>query len=256
MKKGFTLIELAVVTVIVGLLIAGLIIGQSLVSQAKLQKVITDIGGYEAASRQFKEKYKFWPGDYPFASEQWDVAAATSGNHNGDGDGRINNQISSSPVTNERLAFWQHLSKAGLVKNSYNGVEKAVPFQLGFDPGVNTPKLDLGNRETYNGLTFEDTIIYPLFNFSVEGLQLSGVLESGSVVWSQSGGLFRVVPGFTAEESYYIDNKIDDGAPSGRLVGTIPVSQDPNPASPCIVGGAYDLSFEGTCIALGYLFED
>ncbi len=43
LKMGFTLIELSIVIVIIGLIVAGIIGGQSLVRQAKVRPIITNI---------------------------------------------------------------------------------------------------------------------------------------------------------------------------------------------------------------------
>ena len=86
MKKGFTLIELSIVLVVIGLLTAGVLIGQSLVDSAKVGRVIRDIQQYTIAANNFKSTYKQWPGDYSKPSfAGCGINAAYPCNGNGDG---------------------------------------------------------------------------------------------------------------------------------------------------------------------------
>ena len=62
-KQGFTLVELSIVIIIIGFLIAGISAGTSLIRQAGLSSVITDLTNYKMAVNMFKDKYGGLPGD-------------------------------------------------------------------------------------------------------------------------------------------------------------------------------------------------
>lgn len=177
MKKGFTLIELAVVTVIVGLLIAGLIIGQSLVRSAKIQEFIVDNQEYSQAVGLFEQKYKFLPGDYPFATDQW------SGTFNGNGDGDASDTISASRTENG--LFWQHLSLSGLISDSFDGT--LINKDTNPLPSINIPELDTdlvgsGYRDVdargFRYDFFNGPDLYVIDNKIDDGLVRSGELSA------------------------------------------------------------------------------
>lgn len=72
--KAFTLIELSIVVVIIGLIVAGVVAGQSLVKQAKIRGVIQNWQKYTAAVTAFQLQYNTIPGDMPNASSYWSGA--------------------------------------------------------------------------------------------------------------------------------------------------------------------------------------
>jgi prepilin-type N-terminal cleavage/methylation domain-containing protein len=81
---GFTLVELAIVIVLIGLIVSAVIAGQTLVKQANLRSAITKMISYIVAANSFKLSYNYFPGDVPNADAYgWDV------NLNGNGDGKI-----------------------------------------------------------------------------------------------------------------------------------------------------------------------
>ena len=98
--SGFTLVELSVVIVIIGLIIAAVVAGKELIRNAQLQSIIKDAQGYQAAIRAFQLRYKAFPGDMDDATDYWPGETT-----NGNGDGRItyNTWVESLPA-------WQQLS--------------------------------------------------------------------------------------------------------------------------------------------------
>lgn len=117
--RGFTLIEVAIVLVIIGLILGGILKGQELITQAKIRNVINDYNGTSAAYYAYQDRYRAIPGDDARAAGRWTAGATTSGN----GDGQIAGAYNAAPAAPEpesRL-FWQHLRLAGLVAGPATG---------------------------------------------------------------------------------------------------------------------------------------
>ena len=106
---GFTLVEFAIVLVIIGLVLGGVLKGQEMVAQAKIKNVISDFSGISAAYYGYQDRYRAIPGDDPNASLRWPGAA--SGNGNGQVDGKYNSQN----AADESRLWWEHLRRAGYV---------------------------------------------------------------------------------------------------------------------------------------------
>ena len=91
-QKGFTLLELSIVIVIIGLIVAGISAGQSLVQQAKLRSLVSESGNILTAVNSFRMQYDALPGDMNTAQSYWGVYAGGFGGTgvtNGDGNGVI-----------------------------------------------------------------------------------------------------------------------------------------------------------------------
>ncbi len=105
-QSGFTLIEIAIVLVIIGLLLGGILKGQELITSARVRNLIAQLDGTKAAFFGFQDRYRALPGDFTLATTQ--VPGATQ---NGNGDGQI--------VGTESIAVWDHLSHAGFINGTY-----------------------------------------------------------------------------------------------------------------------------------------
>ena len=120
-QTGFTLVEIAIVLVIIGLLLGGILKGQEMITQAKIKNVIADFSGVSAAYHGYQDRYRAIPGDDPNAASRWTVApAATSGSGNGVLAGAYN----SATATDESRLWWDHLRRAGFI----SGNNTAQPF--------------------------------------------------------------------------------------------------------------------------------
>ena len=79
MKNGFSLVELSIVLVILGLLTGGILGGQALIRAAELRAATTESQRYLAAINSFRDKYFALPGDMAIATRFWGVSTACSG---------------------------------------------------------------------------------------------------------------------------------------------------------------------------------
>ena len=113
-QHGFTLVEIAIVLVIIGLILGGVFKGQALVDSARVRSMSTEIDGIRTAWLSFNERYRSIPGDFPKAPLQIDSATAA-----GNGNGRIDDSA-------ERAGVWQQLSLAGFISGSYDGAQASA----------------------------------------------------------------------------------------------------------------------------------
>ena len=113
MKKqaGFTLVEIAIVMVIIGLLLGGVLKGQEIITNAKARNIENEFNGVTAAIYSYQDRYRAYPGDDRTAS-RW---APTDTTINGDGDGRIGGNFDSGTNTDESRLLWRHLRNARLI---------------------------------------------------------------------------------------------------------------------------------------------
>src|SRR5262245_12425899 len=151
--RGFTLVEIAIVLVIIGLLLGGILKGQEMITQAKIKNVIADFSGVSAAYHGYQDRYRAIPGDDPNAATRWAVApAATSGNGNGVVAGAYN----SATATDESRLWWDHLRRAGFV--SGNGTQQPFNALTGMI-GVQTGDTAAGPTLTTGGNGFVGLIM-------------------------------------------------------------------------------------------------
>jgi prepilin-type N-terminal cleavage/methylation domain-containing protein len=126
-QKGFTLVEIAIVLVIIGLLLGGILKGQEMITQAKIKNVIADLSGVSAAMYGYQDRYRALPGDDKGAG-RW------AGTTAGDGNGNIVGTW--MDATKESVFFWDHLRRSGFVsgsgaENPFNAVSGKMGVQTG-----------------------------------------------------------------------------------------------------------------------------
>lgn len=129
-QAGFTLVEIAVVLVIVGLLLGGVLKGQELINSAKVKSLINDYRSVSTMIYAYQDRFRFFPGDDPKADEHVSGAAVAETPANGQGNGRIEGAWDSRTTTDESFLVWQHLRGANLTTGptSISDVDAYVPF--------------------------------------------------------------------------------------------------------------------------------
>ncbi|PZP85010.1 MAG: hypothetical protein DI582_07160 [Azospirillum brasilense] len=232
-RRGFSLVELSIVLVILGLLTGGILGGQALIRAAELRAVTTERDRYVTAMSTFRDKYFALPGDFTMATKFWGdqasgtaacadaaVADGTPGTCNGDGNGNVGTSGSGNP---EALRAWQHLQMAGLVEGTYTGYTNGGSTPV--VPSINAPKSKLGQAGW--------------------GIYYRG--GTNNWVWQQSGNFLQVgasdVNGLfggtlNPTDAWNIDTKTDDGIPvTGSLLAAAPTTQAC--VTPAPAAGAY-----------------
>ena len=112
-NKGFTLVELAIVLVIIGILLGGIIKGQELIKNAKYKRLYSTYREVVAGVYAYYDKYGKYPGDDNTAAARWTAPAASNGNGNGYIDGGVTWCVSNS--ASENCLAWQDLRLANIL---------------------------------------------------------------------------------------------------------------------------------------------
>jgi type II secretory pathway pseudopilin PulG len=180
-QTGFSLVETAIIVVIIGLLLGGILKGQELITQAKTRNVIADFTGISAAYYGYRDRYRAIPGDDARAASRW--AGATSGN----GDGVLSGKYNSNAATDESRLWWEDLRRAGFVAGAgslqpFNAVAGMLGVQTG-DAAGSTSLSGLG------GLMVCTAGLPAKIAIAVDAQMDDGKIGSGAVRGQyQSGG--------------------------------------------------------------------
>jgi prepilin-type N-terminal cleavage/methylation domain-containing protein len=117
-QRGFTLIEIAIVLVIIGLLLGGVLKGQELINSAKVKNLINDMRGTSTFVFAYQDRFRRLPGDDPAADTHVNGGTNATTPANSIGNGRINGAWNSTTQTDESYLFWQHVRLAGFATGS------------------------------------------------------------------------------------------------------------------------------------------
>jgi len=122
-QGGFTLIEIAIVLVIIGLLLGGVLKGQELINTARVRALNNTVDGITAAWFSFQDRYRAYPGDYTEADINLPGVPAAG---NGNGNGLVGIGAGGADSPSERANVWVHLQSAGYITGAYDGANVIV----------------------------------------------------------------------------------------------------------------------------------
>lgn len=258
MRSAFSLVELSIVLVILGLLTGGILAGQSLIRASELRAAATEASRYVTATHSFRDKYFGLPGDITNAETIWtqlaaataacrDTASTTAATCNGNGDGDINYSMARS---REMYRYWQHLANAGLIEGQYTGSWDGVG-SWNVVLGSNIPRSRIGDAgwavlsryDAMNQGGWYANIFIPSssINFLILGSKGTGSFVNSALLKN--------------EEAWNIDTKMDDGRPGIGRVTTFNATQHATCASSDTAASAtYQLTVSGNACVLLFGF--
>jgi prepilin-type N-terminal cleavage/methylation domain-containing protein len=228
--RAFTLVELAIVVVVLGILIGGIVAGQSIIESAKKREVITGFTQLRTGLNAFKLEFDAIPGDMEDAYDYWGDDCSTYGNTsvserkcNGDGDNKVTSETGNFDnycfsVNCERCMFFKHLNLAGLWNEKFEcGDYNLLNEDVYKNPLDYSAFFFVSNRCKSDVLYHNDcdnpseyiSKMYIMSSRNVSSLTTDRWLRSCS---SQAAS-------FTPKQQKYLDEKLDDGKPkTGKLV--------------------------------------
>lgn len=220
-QQAFTLVELSLVLVIVGILTGGILAGQSIISASRLRNISSDFQTYATAANAFSDKYKAIPGDFAGGTEIWgrmygtgscvtwsnDAVNSVTGVCDGNGSNNLT-YPGAATDSGELFQFWRELAVAGFISGTYSGLA-GTGGVAHCSLGTNCPASRLENAGfgASSEVAAADGSSYAINknNFFVFGLATTTSLPTGKAL--------------TPEEASSIDLKLDDGKPAfGNVV--------------------------------------
>jgi prepilin-type N-terminal cleavage/methylation domain-containing protein len=262
---GFTLIELSIVLVIIGLIVGGVLVGQNLIAAAAVRAQITQIERYNTAANTFRGKYGYLPGDIPNPqAAQFGFQSRGPYAGQGDGNGQIEGNTTNAaggnygtyPFLGEEAMFWVDLSKVGLIDGTFTTATPTATITAAISgTAINQyfPLSKIGNGAGY---------VYVWSG----GWQEIAAGDPGdgqnyfcvaATAGTKTTGNSLDIPLMTPVQAYAIDKKVDDGFPQtgsvmasdsfqawssgGPLLGNPPREQsmgafDPSTGGPVVAG--------------------
>lgn len=206
--QAFTLVELAVVLVIIGLLVGGVLVGQDLIRNSAIKGTAAQIEKFDLAGAAFRTKYRSVAGDIPPAkTDRFGLLTRSGANGQGDDDGKIENVgTSAAPggLGGETGLYWRDLWDSHLIGVEYNLADGSIVDTSGFVAPATVAMEGYLPPARIRKNTFFHIYGYPGLNYYHIG-QFSSGATSGGITWAA---------GITPLEALGLDAKLDDGNPT------------------------------------------
>ncbi len=192
-NRGFTLVELSVVMIVIAAIVSAIFLASNIIMQAKVRRLVIEMNQYQTAIDNFRDQYHAVPGDFAQAFNIWGTqCAASAAACNGNGNHII--EWSNSTTGVESLLAWRHLTLAQLIPGSYPG-SATVSGQS--DIGINIPSSIFSGA----GVELYTQATTPSGNQGLS-MQIAGATANS---WANSANVM------TPKEAMAVDIKIDDG---------------------------------------------
>ncbi|MES2984730.1 MAG: prepilin-type N-terminal cleavage/methylation domain-containing protein [Pseudomonadota bacterium] len=262
-RHGFSLVELSIVLVILGLLVGGITAGRSMVRASEVRGIVTDAMTYAVGIQNFRDKYGALPGDMRDAQRIWGNAGGGGVNTdcttpnttasvgaltcNGDGDGFI----SESGTIVEVFRAWQQLSAAGLITGRFSGIPGPNSAQHSLFTGAtaNAPSSTITNAGFHVGSYGIIDATTPSTTTNFDGDYNNTLFFGRAVTDSYPNGT-----AITPSEAWGIDSKVDDEMPAlGSIRSYKPYASMPNCVSGTTVAAVYNKTYADNACMLFFL---
>ncbi len=214
-QQGFTLIELSIVLVIIGLIVGGVLVGQDLIKAAQIRAMVSQIEKYDAAVNTFRSKYNGMPGDLQNGTSFFAAASVPTGGNAAmiAGDGVLTDFAGTRvQVSGEVAAFWHQLALSNLISEpmtSTASISSSTPAAM---PVATTlPAAKIGNGNLLMAYTGGATLTYP-------GMAGVNVFRIAGVTFAANVSTPTITSNLTPLEAFQIDTKKDDGVPNTGTV--------------------------------------
>lgn len=237
-EAGFTLVELAVVMIIIGLLIGGVLKGQELIANAQITSTVAQVKGIDAATTTFRDMYDALPGDMNNPTARLPACdGIASCEIGGNGNRRVDGDFTGTPE-GEGLAFWSHLNAADLM----TGIDPAQ----GDVWGGHFPEAEIGGGFFVSFHAGGGGATMP----NLQGVTASDVRAGHYLALHVNPNAGVDAVGFlTPNQAFRVDQKLDDGVPG---TGSVMAAG----ADTCIAGAVYNESVPSAACNLYIRFQN